>query len=315
MPHGGYSDQDIEEMYSMIDGVLDDARKKQRIVILGGDWNAEAGQRQPGEQDMSIGIHGAGSRNARGEVFVKWAALKRLVIMNSMFRKRFENAWTHTQAGRHRILDYFLVDVRYYKQVLDVGVLRELDLGSDHRSVLMRLRIQSNSSKKQRQPKRPGTKSKYWQPRDIAEYATELDDRLENEQLCSTLEARCNQIETVLADIAAKCSQALGQDASGNTELQRRLRVLISTRREQREIGTTESCKNVSDISKQIQKELRKSARERMHARIKQALQEFKNLKSISSIRSNGKKHFLRNVRNSAGNLVEDRQDIVDVFW
>jgi len=54
--------------------------------------------------------------------------------------------------------------------------------------------------------------------------------------------------------------------------------------------------------------------RESKRQKIAERLAEFKNLKSISGIRANGKKHLFNAVQNKAGELQTDRQDIMDTF-
>ena len=41
MPHTGYSEEKVDEIYEILDSIIDDARKKNMHVILGGDWNAK----------------------------------------------------------------------------------------------------------------------------------------------------------------------------------------------------------------------------------------------------------------------------------
>ena len=68
------------------------------------------------------------------------------------------------------------------------------------------------------------------------------------------------------------------------------------------------------DISHRIRKELRKISRARQNTKIDQILNDFKGLKHIAGIRSGGKKHRLTSVMDKSGNVVDDRQSIVDVF-
>jgi hypothetical protein len=67
MPHGGYSDCKVEEIYAELDAISKNAKEEGRIAIFGGDWNAEVGAQLPGESGGAVGNQGFGSRNARGD--------------------------------------------------------------------------------------------------------------------------------------------------------------------------------------------------------------------------------------------------------
>eukprot|EP00973_Karenia_brevis_P021321 2931529-Karenia_brevis.AAC.1 len=69
-----------------------------------------------------------------------------------------------------------------------------------------------------------------------------------------------------------------------------------------------------SDLSKKIQSSIRTSMRKHKREKIQERLHEFRNLKSISGIRSNGQHRLLQSVVDKNGNVQEDRQQIVDVF-
>eukprot|EP00973_Karenia_brevis_P004081 560190-Karenia_brevis.AAC.1 len=110
MPHVGYSDLEVESTYQQIDDILAKTRAARHFALLGGDWNAEVGRRQPGEEGSAVGANGEGVRNPRGDLLAKWATHSNLKLENTCFRKTWDNTWTHVQNGRSRIIDYILVD-------------------------------------------------------------------------------------------------------------------------------------------------------------------------------------------------------------
>ena len=61
-PHAGLQDDKVEALHDAIDDEVDKARRRGSHVIIGGDFNAEVGARQEGEQS-----------NPRGETMAKWA--------------------------------------------------------------------------------------------------------------------------------------------------------------------------------------------------------------------------------------------------
>ena len=57
MPHGGLSDDLVEELYATLNVHVQDARSRKYINIIGGDFNAEVGCHQPGDDEDVIGDH------------------------------------------------------------------------------------------------------------------------------------------------------------------------------------------------------------------------------------------------------------------
>eukprot|EP00973_Karenia_brevis_P078956 10957968-Karenia_brevis.AAC.1 len=94
-------------------------------------------------------------------------------IMNTMFRKRWEHAWTHTQDGRMRIIDYILADMKAYKHISDIRACDCIDLGSDHRALVATWNIRTSKLRRQERHKNKAKKLTGWQPVDDASYASQ----------------------------------------------------------------------------------------------------------------------------------------------
>ena len=92
MPHGGYDDDDVEEVYSQLDRLITSAEDSNRQCVLMGDWNAVVGQHQPGDKDGTVGAYGIGKRNGRATWLVQWASLQCLTIANTVIAKRLQRA-------------------------------------------------------------------------------------------------------------------------------------------------------------------------------------------------------------------------------
>ena len=151
------------------------AGQGRRRIIFGGDWNAEVVFAR-GEVGGSVGRFSNRTGNLRGEWLAAWAQHQGLQIANSFFDKRWEMVWTHQQKGRRRVIDYFLVEARHVRNVMDAGVANMLDLGSDHRTVKLVIDNGANA-KKRRRPYRPSKSSSTvgWHPESAYEYCYELD--------------------------------------------------------------------------------------------------------------------------------------------
>ena len=140
-PHTGKKDEEVEAMYAATDADSVASRSRGAVILVGGDFNAEVGAKQQGEDESIIGKHAEGPRNRRGEMMAKWAWDRKLVIAKCLFEKPWAKKWTHRRKERERVIDYFCVGKKMRGAVLNVEVWPEINLGSDHRAVKMSMRI------------------------------------------------------------------------------------------------------------------------------------------------------------------------------
>ena len=189
MPHCGYKDESVHEMYSQLSSIVRDSRSRKRILIIAGDWNAEvesAGLDY--ERKDFVGRYANATGNNRGDWLKRWATSERLVVANTLFKKRWGLRWTHEQHGRRRHIDYILVDSKYRRLIKDAVVEKTLDLGSDHRAVKLILNI-TDFAIKSKLRRRAASKCMGWKPQAFAEYHRQLDERLADFQRTIDLEA------------------------------------------------------------------------------------------------------------------------------
>eukprot|EP00959_Pyramimonas_sp_CCMP1952_P242244 5063345-Pyramimonas_sp.AAC.1 len=107
MPRGGDADAHVDEMYHSIEGLLSDARAVRRPCVVGGDWDATVGARQPSDDADAVGLRGVGDRDARGEMVAQWAAGHHLALANAISDRDSDNMWTRQRGTSRRQLDYF----------------------------------------------------------------------------------------------------------------------------------------------------------------------------------------------------------------
>ena len=134
-----------------------------------------------------------------------------------------------------------------------------------------------------------------------------------NVKLIQSLDTRCAQVELMISKTAAEHQKITELASRHRIELSCRAKDAIKERRELRKCKGTNTAR-IASISKEIQHELTKSMRRRCRERISEILSNFKDLKSIASIRSNGKSQFISSVKDSHGQAKHSRQDIADVF-
>jgi len=66
MPTSTHSEQEVDDVYDMIEELMDNEKAKDYIIIVG-DWNAVVGR---GKESDTIGPYGLGRRNERGQKLI-----------------------------------------------------------------------------------------------------------------------------------------------------------------------------------------------------------------------------------------------------
>ena len=84
MPHCGYSDVAVEEMYQKLSSITRESRSRKRLLVIAGDWNAEVKSDVAGycKHDV-VGKHANASGNARGDWLKRWATAERIALANT----------------------------------------------------------------------------------------------------------------------------------------------------------------------------------------------------------------------------------------
>ena len=109
-PDSSHGDAHVEELYLQLTEACHEAKKEKHHVIIGGDFNAEAGSNPTADYRDAIGKHGLARRNARGEWLRTWAETNRLVATNTHFKKPRKRKFTHTgTTGNRRQIDFIFI--------------------------------------------------------------------------------------------------------------------------------------------------------------------------------------------------------------
>ena len=267
MPHGGYKDDVVEAVYMQLSVLFKEARELGRIIVLGGDLNAEVQSRECGEAS-SVGQCANICGNERGEWLESWATREHMVVANTVFRKRWGKVWTHIQKSRKRQIDYRLVERKRRRHVIDASATKLVSLGSDHRGVRMVFDIGPKSMKKRRPySARTGGSNIGWRPKCIDSYRQALDECLHTARVLDDLYWRSKSIDERLAELEASVVKTAA--------LCRKIEVVISVSREKdtdevkmlikerRDLEDGENMKlKRADISKKIQRAIQRDLRQ-----------------------------------------------------
>ena len=155
-----------------------------------------------------------------------------------------------------------------------------------------------------------------WKPDVLNKYQEQLDEEMEELKSADgwtlkKLDQKCSDIERVLLKVAAENATFEAAVRQNQTKLSRKARDLIAERKAARGGGVG---RNIKDISKDIQRQVRRDMRTMKQERIATILDENRGLKGIAGIRNNGRRNFISSVVDDEGIRRTERQDIADAF-
>ena len=147
MPTSTAVEEDVDNIYDQIEGILKENRGKHNTIVMG-DFNAVVGANRASK---SMGPYGLGTRNPRGQKLVNFAKRNNYILTNTLFNhhKRRRYTWKMPGDQARYQLDYILVKQRYKNGVKNCRAYPGLDVYSDHNPVMMSMRIKLKKIKKQ----------------------------------------------------------------------------------------------------------------------------------------------------------------------
>ena len=90
MPHRGYPDSDVDGVYNKLEIAIKEARRAGRLVLIGGDFNAEAKSSRSVSGSRAVGPYANREGNLRGEWLVAWVGYHEFCLANILLQKRWE---------------------------------------------------------------------------------------------------------------------------------------------------------------------------------------------------------------------------------
>ena len=139
----------IKEFYDSL-GKLYSNCKSQELNIMMGDFHAKVSCEKHGK---TVGPHGLGAGNERGERLINWCKEKKLAMMNTWFvahpRRRY--SWTNPGNRVRNQIDYILIKERYRLPISNARAYPGPDANSDHNPVITNIKMHLRALKR---PKR-----------------------------------------------------------------------------------------------------------------------------------------------------------------
>jgi len=143
-PTTDHDDEDVEEFYNQLQGIIDKMNKKD-ILIIQGDWNAKVGGDALKDWSKFCGPSCNAITNERGLRLLEFASYNDTVLANTLGEHKASRRWTwHAPNGiHHNQIDYILVQNRFRSGInrAKTRTFPGADMGSDHDLVLLNFRV------------------------------------------------------------------------------------------------------------------------------------------------------------------------------
>ena len=117
-PTTDYNDDDIENFYDQLQEVIDQAPKKDILVVLG-DWNANTGEDASKNWKGTCGQYCNPEIKERRLRLLEFASYNNLKVANTFGPHKLSRRWTwHSPGGDyHNQIDYIMVKRRFQSSV------------------------------------------------------------------------------------------------------------------------------------------------------------------------------------------------------
>ena len=139
-------------------------------------------------------------------------------------------------------------------------------------------------------------------------FGVKTNELLHNTKLSDDVQTRCEEIENILLEAAVSSADGGGtqnEDFTGDEVLRELLE-----RRRTLGISTVEK----TEVSKQIQKHVRKIRHQKQHEKIAETLAAFRDLNQIPKIKTVQRKKLIVQMADKSGTVQTDRKRIADIF-
>jgi len=252
-PTTDHNDEEIENFYEDIYRAMQ--QDKTHYTLLMGDFNAKLGHRED-EAETAVGPFGYGERNNRGDMLLDFLLQHNLFAMNSFFEKAKQRRWTWASPNgtTKNEIDFIICNKKNI--VHDVTVLNKFSVGSDHR--LVRAKVKINMRVEREKIIRKNKSKKWTGITDKKTYQTSITSDLGNQESLRQDDLNVDDLNTHIS-VAVRNAQEKYKDRERDRrgKISETTKNLISVRREMRRTKTL----NPLPIQRQINKDISKTIR------------------------------------------------------
>ncbi|XP_072040063.1 craniofacial development protein 2-like [Amphiura filiformis] len=146
-PTADSDENDIAVFYEDLEKAMKQC-KSDEITMVVGDLNAKVGEGRVGD---TVGPHGLGARNERGDRWIEWCNEQDLMIANTWFMQPPRRKYTWLSPGdrvRNQI-DFITIKKRFRNAVKEAKTYPGADISSDHVPVISQIHLQLKKIRKQ----------------------------------------------------------------------------------------------------------------------------------------------------------------------
>nr|VZI27735.1 unnamed protein product [Spirometra erinaceieuropaei] len=145
-----------DKFYEYLHALLATVSKADKLIVLG-DFNARVGTDHTAWRGV-LGPHGLHGSNDNGLLLLRTCAEHRLILTNTFFclPEREKATWRHPRSRQWHLLDYVLVRRRDQRDVLLTKAIAGADGWTDHRLVILKMRIRLQPRRRPQGKRPPG---------------------------------------------------------------------------------------------------------------------------------------------------------------
>ena len=310
-PTTAADDEEIEHFYEELDNIIKTHKKYRDMLLVIGDYNAKIGE---GRDNKTVGPHGLGTRNERGNRLIEFATKHKVFITNTWFEQKrsARHTWTSPDDNTKKQIDYILASQRYRNTILNSKVYPGADCSSDHNLVVTRLRMRMKKIKKKKPVEKldltkitKGDKSQYQCKTNIALNA------INQENMGDT--SKWNKVKEQILNI--------GNDICGNKKLEHKQQWMteeILEKMEQRKEQKDKDIARYKLLDREIRQECKQAKEEHYNhlcAEIEE-LDKHHNPIMYSKVKSMEYKTKIKlGVQNKDGELLTEPEQILDRWF
>jgi hypothetical protein len=307
-PTSTHDDAKVDKLYEEITELLHNS--KTQFTIIMGDFNAKVGKGEEGEED-TIDQFGSGQRNDRDDRLIEFAICNKLKIMNTLFKKSASRRWTwRSPDGKTKNeIDFILTDKPTIFQ--DVKVVNKVNVGSDHRMLLGKIKINTRLERQKLLRSKPSNINleKLSVKKEV--FKLELHNRFkllhdEHSDEDRTLETWNEQIVDAIQESAMKVA---GKNTkSRHNKISDSTRKLMDKRRLMKMDSTGIEGVEYTETCKTIRKKLREDIRNHNSKMIEATIEGNKSLKKTQKKLAHGKQKITSLLDKNGQEITEQDQ-------
>ena len=177
-PTEASSEEEKDQFYEILNTELQQVYAHD-VLLLMGDFNAKVGCDNERVWSGAVGRFGIGARNDNGQRLLELCVMNGLKVTNTFFNHKLNHktTWTSPDGLTQNLIDYVIVNRKWSQSVLDTRVFRGCRVPSDHKLVIVKMRLKLRAENGNIKRKYDVDKLKCQDIRE--EYQRKIEERLE----------------------------------------------------------------------------------------------------------------------------------------